>query len=121
RASMCAPERPAYGSREPGPGPGLPGRPRPMDTNGPSIGKPESSGPSHQTGRAKRARRPPKEGSMMARDRRYRKTRPATLKTRAGIAAAVLAGGGAIGAAALLATSHPAAPTASPAAYANRL
>jgi hypothetical protein len=58
---------------------------------------------------------------MMARDRLYRKTRPATPKARAGVAAAVLAGGGAIGAAALLATSHAAAPTASPAAYANRM
>jgi hypothetical protein len=92
-----------------------------MDANGPSIGKPESTGPSNQSGRAKRARRPPKEGSMMARDRLYRRARPATLKTRAGVAAAVLAGGGAIGVGALLATSHPAAPTASPAGYANRL
>jgi hypothetical protein len=54
---------------------------------------------------------------MMARDRPYRKSRQARLRTRVGIAAAVLAGGGAIGVAAVAATSHPAATAAEPAAY----
>jgi hypothetical protein len=58
---------------------------------------------------------------MMARDRLYRKSRQASLRTRAGIAAAVLAGGGAIGVAAVAATSHPAATAAAPAAYTSRL
>ena len=58
---------------------------------------------------------------MMARDRLYRKSRPSSLRTsslrtRAGIAVAILAGGGAIGVAAVAATSHPGA-TAKPAAY----
>jgi hypothetical protein len=58
---------------------------------------------------------------MMARDRLYRKSRPSSsrtssLRTRAGVAAAILAGGGAIGVAVVAATSHPAA-TATPAAY----
>ena len=54
---------------------------------------------------------------MMARDRHYRKSRRARLRTRVGIAAAVLAGGGAIGVAAVAVTSHPAATAAEPAAY----
>ncbi len=54
---------------------------------------------------------------MMARDRRYRKSRQPRWRTRAGIAAAVLAGCGAIGVAAVAATSHPAATAAKPAAY----
>jgi hypothetical protein len=58
---------------------------------------------------------------MMARDRLYRRSRQASLRTRAGIAAAVLAGGGAIGVAAVAATSHPAATAAEPAAYASRI
>jgi hypothetical protein len=56
---------------------------------------------------------------MMARDRRYQKSRQArwrTLRVQAGIAAAVLAGAGAIGVVAVAATSHPAAPAARPAA-----
>jgi hypothetical protein len=57
---------------------------------------------------------------MMARDRLYRKSRQARWRTRAGLAAAVLAGGGARGVAAFPATSHPGASTAQPAAYANR-
>jgi hypothetical protein len=59
---------------------------------------------------------------MMARDRLYRKSRQArrrTLRARAGITAAVLAGGGAIGVAAFAATSHPGATAAKPAAYAS--
>jgi hypothetical protein len=54
---------------------------------------------------------------MMARDRLYRKSRQTRWRTRAGIAAAVLAGGGAIGVAAFAATSHPAATATRPAAY----
>jgi len=54
---------------------------------------------------------------MMARDRLYRKSRQARRRTRAGIAAAVLACGGAIGVAAFAATSHPAATAARPAAF----
>jgi len=60
---------------------------------------------------------------MMARDRLYRKRRQAswrTLRVRAGIAAAVLAGGGAIGVAAVAAASHPAATAARPAAATSR-
>jgi hypothetical protein len=57
---------------------------------------------------------------MMARDRRYGKSRQAALKTRAGLAAAVLAGGGAVAGIAAAATSHPAATAAKPAAYAAR-
>jgi len=53
----------------------------------------------------------------MARDRLYRKSRQARLRTRVGLAAAVLAGGGAIGVAAVAVTSHPAAAEAKPAAY----
>jgi hypothetical protein len=57
---------------------------------------------------------------MMARDRLYRKSRQArrrTLRIQAGIAAAVLAGGGAIGVAAFAATSNPATTATRPAAY----
>jgi hypothetical protein len=57
---------------------------------------------------------------MMARDRLDRKSRQAWLRTRAGIAAAVLAGGGAIGVAAVAATSHPAT-EAAPAAYTSQV
>jgi hypothetical protein len=57
---------------------------------------------------------------MMARDRRYGRSRQAILKTRAGLAAAVLAGGGAVAAVAVTATTHPAATAAKPAAYAAR-
>jgi hypothetical protein len=58
---------------------------------------------------------------MMARDRSYGKSRQAVLKTRAGLAAAVLVGGGAIAGAAIVATSHPAATAAKPAAYTARV
>lgn len=57
---------------------------------------------------------------MMARDRLYRKSRQArwrTVRVRAGVVAAVLAGGGAIGVAAFAATSHPEVTEAKPAAY----
>jgi len=54
---------------------------------------------------------------MMARDRHYRKSRQARLRTRVGLAAAVLAGGGAIGVAAVAVTGHPTATAAKPAAY----
>ena len=57
----------------------------------------------------------------MARDRLYRKSRQARLRTRVGLAAAVLAGGGAIGVAAVAATSHPAATAAKPAAYTSQV
>jgi len=53
---------------------------------------------------------------MMARDRRYGKSH---VKTRVGIATAVLAGG-AVAAAAVIATSHGAAPQATWAAYSSR-
>jgi hypothetical protein len=56
---------------------------------------------------------------MMARER-YRKGRQASIKTRAGIAAALLAVGGSIAAVAVAGTSHGAATTAQPAAYAAR-
>jgi len=57
---------------------------------------------------------------MMARDRRYRPSRQTILKTRAGLAAVVLAGGGAIAVAAVAASSHGARTAAQPAAYAAR-
>jgi len=57
---------------------------------------------------------------MMARDRRYGKSRQAALKTRVGLATAVLLGGGAVAAAAVAATSHPASTAAEPAAYTAR-
>jgi hypothetical protein len=52
---------------------------------------------------------------MMARDRRYRKS---PVKTRVGVATAVLAGG-AMAAAAVVATNHGVASTAAPAAYSS--
>jgi len=55
----------------------------------------------------------------MARER-YRKGRQASIKTRVGIAAALLAGGGSIAAVAVATTGHPGAATAQPAAYAAR-
>ena len=58
---------------------------------------------------------------MMARDRLYPNSRQKRFRTRAGIAAAVLAGGGAIGVAAVAATSHPAATAAKPAAYTSQV
>jgi hypothetical protein len=57
---------------------------------------------------------------MMARDRRYRPSRPAALKAWAALAAAALAGGAAITVAAVAASSHGARPAAQPAAYAVR-
>jgi hypothetical protein len=56
---------------------------------------------------------------MMARER-YRKGRQASIRTRVGIAAALLAAGGSIAAVAVAGTSHGAATTAQPAAYAAR-
>jgi hypothetical protein len=53
---------------------------------------------------------------MMGRNRRYGKGRRADLKTRLGIATAVLVGGGAIGVAAVATSSHS-TPTASKAGY----
>ena len=58
---------------------------------------------------------------MMARERLYPNSRQKRFRTRAGIAAAVLAGGGAIGVAAVAATSHPAATAAKPAAYTSQV
>jgi hypothetical protein len=57
---------------------------------------------------------------MMARDQRYRRSRQATWKTRAGLATAVVVGGGAIAVTAVAATGHSAGTTARPAAYAAR-
>jgi hypothetical protein len=57
---------------------------------------------------------------MMARNRRYGRSRTAVLKTRAGIAAAVVLGGGAIAATAVAATSHSAGIAAAPAAQIAR-
>jgi hypothetical protein len=58
---------------------------------------------------------------MMARDRRSERSRQAALKTRAGLAVAVLVGGGAIAVAAVAAaTGHAAGTAAKPAAYAAR-
>lgn len=54
---------------------------------------------------------------MMARDQRNGKSSQATLKARAGFAAAILIGGGAAAAATAAVTSHPAATAAKPAAY----
>jgi hypothetical protein len=56
---------------------------------------------------------------MMARER-YRKGRQASIKTRVGIAAALLAGGGSIAAVAVATAGHPGVTTAQPAAYAAR-
>jgi hypothetical protein len=57
---------------------------------------------------------------MMARDRRYGRSRQARMKTRVGLAAVAALGGGAIAIAAVAATSHSAGGTARPAAYAAR-
>jgi hypothetical protein len=54
---------------------------------------------------------------MMARDQRYGRGRQARLKTRVGLAAAAVVGGGAIAVTAVAATSQPAGTTARPAAY----
>jgi hypothetical protein len=56
---------------------------------------------------------------MMARER-YRKGRQASMKSRVGMATALLVGGGSIAAVAVAATSHGTATTAQPAAYAAR-
>jgi len=57
---------------------------------------------------------------MMARNRRYGRSRTAVLKTRAGLATAVVLGGGAIAAAAVAASGHAAGIAAAPAAHAAR-
>jgi len=57
---------------------------------------------------------------MMARNRRYGRGRTAALKTRAGIATAIVLGGGAIAAAAMAASSHSAGIAAAPAAHSAR-
>jgi hypothetical protein len=54
---------------------------------------------------------------MNGRDRRYGRNRKASLKAKAGIATAVLVGGGAIGVAAVAATSHSTSSTAQSAGY----
>jgi hypothetical protein len=54
---------------------------------------------------------------MMARNRRYGRSRTAVLKTRAGLATAVVLSSGAIAAAAIAASSHPAGIAAAPAAH----
>jgi hypothetical protein len=54
---------------------------------------------------------------MNGRDQRYGRSRKASLKAKVGIATAVLVGGGAIGVAAVAATSHGGATTASSAGY----
>jgi len=55
---------------------------------------------------------------MMARQR-YGKSRQASMKTRLGLAAAILAGGGSLAAVAVATTGHPGVPTARPAGYVN--
>jgi len=57
---------------------------------------------------------------MMARNRRYGRGRTAVLKTRAGIATAVVLGSGAIAAAAVAASGHSAGIAAAPAAHTAR-
>ena len=57
---------------------------------------------------------------MMARNRRYGRSRTAVLKTRAGIATAVVLGSGAIAAVAVAASSHSAGIAAAPAAHSAR-
>jgi hypothetical protein len=57
---------------------------------------------------------------MMARNRRYGRSRTATLKTRAGIATVAVLGSGAIAVAAMAASSHSAGIAAAPAAHAAR-
>jgi len=58
---------------------------------------------------------------MMARNRRYGRSRTAVLKTRVGIATAVVVVSGAIAATAVAASSHSAGIAAAPAAHAARL
>ena len=58
---------------------------------------------------------------MMARNRRYRRSRAAVRRTGAGIAAAALLGGGAIAVTAMTAGGHSAGIAASPAAHSARL
>ena len=57
---------------------------------------------------------------MMARNRRYGRNRTAALKTRAGIATAVVLSGGAIAGVAMAAGSHPTGIAAAPAAHTAR-
>jgi len=57
---------------------------------------------------------------MMARDRRYRNSRQAKLRIRAGLAAAALVSGGAIAVTAVATSSHSAPTAAAPAAYSAR-
>ena len=57
---------------------------------------------------------------MMSRERYGKGRRQASMKSRVGIAAALLVGGGSIAAVAVAGTSHGAASTAQPAAYAAR-
>ena len=57
---------------------------------------------------------------MMARDRRYRNSRQAKLRIRAGLAAAALVSGGAIAVTAVATSSHSAPTAAAPAAYTAR-
>jgi hypothetical protein len=57
---------------------------------------------------------------MMARNRRYGRDRAAALKTRAGVATAVVLGSGAIAAMAVAASSHTAGIAAAPAAHSAR-
>jgi len=57
---------------------------------------------------------------MMARNRRYGRSRTAVLKTRAGIATAVVLGSGAIAATAVAASSHAAGLAAAPTAHTAR-
>jgi hypothetical protein len=70
-------------------------------------------------GHAKRARRPPKEEFMIARNRHIGNSRRTTLRSRIGIATAVLVSGGAIAAGAVVATSHGAPAKVQPAGYAH--
>ncbi len=58
---------------------------------------------------------------MMARNRRYGRNRTAALKTRAGIATAVILSGGAIAGVAMAAGSHPTGIAAAPAAHTARV
>jgi hypothetical protein len=57
---------------------------------------------------------------MMARDRRYRNSRQAKLRIRAGLAAAALVSGGAIAVTAVATSGHSAPTAAAPAAYTAR-
>ena len=58
---------------------------------------------------------------MMARNRRYGRNRTAALKTRAGIATAVILSGGAIAGVAMAAGNHPTGIAAAPAAHTARV